>query len=381
MITLSIDHLKDIGLTGYEVSYPAAGPPAASSSVASRDTAVSAKTPAAKAAGSTEKPKSAPKESKGAKAKSGTEVPGSAAPEAAAPDAPADFKYLSDDELSKLQKAERGAYHKAKIAYEKAQGVGGVGAKKATTKAERREVQQQKEKAKEDKKLAAAADAEALEEMKMQGLTEEAAKEFLAAMAQQDAQVEEDDDDDDEAPQDFLGAVKAWMQIQPEVVPADAVKDFNLKVRFQGHVDTTPPDHLGAIIRNLVEMAVSGSDLNAPKLQPTTFSKLLKPATDRWASMLQALYGKLSDVLEAGDVVVRSVQEGVAATTSAPESAQECAVVGCLMALRALDDMIEDEDLLTGCRRASKGTAVMNKFIEFLEDAVAEDDDEDDEED
>mmetsp|Transcript_4199 Transcript_4199/g.7580 ORF Transcript_4199/g.7580 Transcript_4199/m.7580 type:complete len:378 (-) Transcript_4199:76-1209(-) len=375
---LGLDHLKEIGLTGYEVSFTPAGPPAACSSVASRDAAVSAKTPAAKAAGSADKPKSAPKESKGAKAKKGTEVPETAAPEAAAPEAPADFKYLSEDELKKLSKAERGEYHKARTAHEKAQGTGAK--KQATTKAERRELQQAKEREKEEKKISAAADAEALEEMKMQGLTEEAAKEFLAAMAKQDAQVEEEDDEE-EVPQDFLGAVRAWMQGQPEVVPAEAIRDFNMKVRFQGHVDTIPPDHLGAILRNMVEMAVTGCDLNAPKLQPTTLSKLLKPATDRWASMMKAIYGKIDDPIDAVDVVVRSVQEGVAATTSAPESAQECAVVGCLMALRALDDMIEDEDLLTGCRRASKGTAVMNKFIEFLEDAVADDDDEDDEDD
>jgi len=46
------------------------------------------------------------------------------------------------------------------------------------------------------------------------------------------------------------------------------------------------------------------------------------------------------------------------------------------MALRDSTDDIEDEDLLTGCKRLDPMTKVMEKFIEFLEDEL-EDSDED----
>jgi len=91
--------------------------------------------------------------------------------------------------------------------------------------------------------------------------------------------------------------------------------------------------------------------------------------------MIDGLYSKIDDVLESVDVVIGSLREGID-SVEAPETAKDTALVGCLMALRDSTDDIEDEDLLTGCKRLDPMTKVMEKFIEFLEDEL-EDSDED----
>merc|ERR1719324_2023482 len=105
----------------------------------------------------------------------------------------------------------------------------------------------------------------------MLGLSVDNAKALIASeQAKGDKEDEgEEDDEEEDMPEDFLGAVRKFIKDLEEMDAQDALREFNLQVRFQGHVDTTPPDHLGAIMRVLVEDACTACDLSTPKLQPT----------------------------------------------------------------------------------------------------------------
>ncbi|CAK0799342.1 unnamed protein product, partial [Prorocentrum cordatum] len=121
--------------------------------------------------------------------------------------------------------------------------------------------------------------------------------------------------------------------------------DFNMKVRFQGHVDSTPPDHLRCILRVVVQEACAGCDLAAPKLQPGAVAKRVQPCVERWAPLLEVLFGKIDDVLEGADTVIHGIEEGIEACQAeadVPAAGLACGVVGSLMAVREID-MIEDE--------------------------------------
>jgi len=287
------------------------------------------------------------------------------------------------DELAKMSKEERTAYHMARRAAPKAAaGVkGAAGAKAAPlTKAERRAVQDAQRKVKEDKANTGKDEDELFNELKLQGLSEDQARAVFLEMKNDAPKAADDDEDEDEEIDDLLGAVRVWMREQPDgEIPDDAIRDFNMKVRFQGHVDTTPPDHLAALLNVLVTEACTTCDLTAAKINPSTVSKALTPLAERWANMLRGLYGKTAelDVVEAITTLLKATTEAVAAT-GAPQQGQDCAVVGCLMALRNIDDLVEDEDLLVGCKAVEERSGVLDKFIDFLEDAIAEDDDEDD---
>lgn len=216
-------------------------------------------------------------------------------------------------------------------------------------------------------------DNEMFEELKLQGLSDEQAREVLRELAASQAIVAEDGDSGEDI-EDLLGSVRNWMKEQPEgPIPEDAIRDFNMKVRFQGHVETTPPDHLAAMLNVLLGQALSSCDLAAAMIKPGAIAKAFAPLLERWAIMLQGLYSKVPDVLEAVGVVVQTINACVI-QTGAPENAQDSAMVGCLMAVRELDDLVEDEDLLVGCKAVEPRSRVLEKFIEFLEEALEEDD-------
>lgn len=278
---------------------------------------------------------------------------------------------LTKEELAKLSKEERKAYHEARL---KTQQEGKE--KLQLTKEQRRAIQESQRKAKEDKQQAVGENKELLEELKLQGLSEEQAREVMAELLKNEGLQEQDEEEDDEV-EDLLESVRKWVQEQPEgKVPADALRDFNMKVRFQGHVESTPPDHLGCLMHVLVEDACKDVDFAAPKLQPSAVAKKVGPIMTRWEALIDVLYKKIDDVLVSAEVVLRAVSEGVMASHSElPADGQAIGAVGCLMALRETDIM-EDEDLLAGCRAAELKHRIMDKFIEFLEDAL-EDEDED----
>lgn len=71
-----------------------------------------------------------------------------------------------------------------------------------------------------------------------------------------------------------------------------------------------------------------------------------------------------------------SVRNGVASALGVSEDAadtREVAASGCFMAIRDTD-MMEDEDLLLACKRIQDPGVVLQKFVAFLEEAVASDD-------
>jgi hypothetical protein len=292
----------------------------------------------------------------------------------------------SPAELAKMTKEERTAYHMARRA-------AGVGAKPAAakageaaenstgqlTKAQRRAIQDSQRKVKEDKANAGKDTDELFSELKLQGLSEDQARSVMAAI-KADEPIEGEDDDDDDGEEDLLSSVRNWMKEQPDgEIPTD-IADFNMKVRFQGHVDTTPPDHFGAMLQVLVPEALSKCDLAAAKVSPGAIAKALTSLLERWAHILRALYSKIPDVLEGVGVLVQTISQCVEAT-DAPEAGKDCAVVGCLMAIRDVDDMVEDDDLLVGCKTVEPRSPVLEKYINFLEDAVAEDDEDDEDSD
>jgi len=352
---MTMEHLKDIGLFGGPATAAAAAPMAPAAAPA-RPAEAAAKKPAAKA-----------------------KAAASSSSSSAAPVGPVPEK--SAQELARMSKEERTAYHKARREADlAAKATPGDAAEQQTeaaklTKAQRRAIQDAQRKVKEDKKENTGEFDELLKDLKLQGLSEDQAREVIAEMAKNEV-IEEEDDDEDEDAEDLEASVKRWMGEQDEIAK-DALNDFNLKVRFQGHVDTTPPDHLRAILHLLFEQACDGMDLSAPKLQPTAVAKKVEPVMTRWANLLEPLYGKIGDVLTAADIVVQSTFEAVARKPGVPEAGQACAVVGCLMAVREID-MIEDEDLLTGLRRVDNPSRVMQGFTNFLEEEVEGDEDDSD---
>jgi len=176
----------------------------------------------------------------------------SSSAEAQAAEMPAE---KSKEELATLSKEERTAYHKARQAAAKAQpkAAANAGLTKAQIREKARAKQDEDRKRKEDEAGQKGQDSEYLEELKLQGLTEDQAREVLAQMAVAVTAEEAEDEDDDED-ESLLGSVRTWMKEhsrEKDITDAESVRDFNLKVRFQGHVDSTPPDHLGAILHVL----------------------------------------------------------------------------------------------------------------------------------
>eukprot|EP00747_Dinoflagellata_sp_TGD_P025084 gnl/TRDRNA2_/TRDRNA2_131004_c0_seq1.p1 gnl/TRDRNA2_/TRDRNA2_131004_c0~~gnl/TRDRNA2_/TRDRNA2_131004_c0_seq1.p1 ORF type:complete len:330 (+),score=100.33 gnl/TRDRNA2_/TRDRNA2_131004_c0_seq1:68-991(+) len=302
---------------------------------------------------------------------------------------------LTDEELAKLSKAERGAYHKARRGAAKAAAAAERGRREAAgeavpdaaqqpSKAERRKLQEAQRLAKQGKRNQAAESEELLAELKLQGLTEEQAHIVIAEMSAErtvDGGGDEEEEDDEEI-EDLLASVQRWMREQGDAkATSDVLRDFNMSVRFQGHVDTTPPDHLGAVLQIIADKVCSDTDVSEPRLQPATVAKRAERLFGQWGELLEQLYSKIDDVLVALDAVVRGVRDGVGAVRGfAPGAGKDIVEVGVLMALRENVKGIADEDLLTGCQRLQPKSRVLEKFIAFLEE-VLEDEEEDDEDD
>jgi len=349
---MDMEHLEEIGLfkARGDDDPPAAAAPAAASSAA---------------AAAPDAPPASKKEAKGT-AKAAAKATAPAAPAGPPPEE------KTAAELARMTKDERTAYHLARRA------TGSSGAAKpkpqALSKAERRAMQDAQRKVKDDKANAELEGDELLKELILQGLTEDQAKVVMQEL--EEAKVEEEDDDDDDEPEDLKASVRKWMCEVDLKDLQEPLSDFNLKVRFQGHVESTPPDHIRAMLQVLVDQACADSSFGSLK-QPMAVAKAVEPALVRWAKILEPLYGKIDDVLEATDSVISSIRESVDVQSSVKAESKACIVVGFLMAVRSID-MVEDEDLLTGCRRAGLESVVMDKFISFLEEAVEDDDDDDD---
>jgi len=288
------------------------------------------------------------------------------------------------EELAALSKEERTAYHKARMAA-KAKVQPPMAAEdqlsKAEMRAKARAKQEEDRKRKEDAQNKLDADAQALEELKLQGLSEEQAREVLAQLSQS-AGGEDGEEDDDDEDSSLLGCVRSWMAEQDGAkMDRESIRDFNLKVRFQGHVDSTPPDHLGAMLQIVATQSFTEQELALAK-QPTEVFKKVQPAICKWAVLLSEFYQKC-DCLTAASIIVESLLEGIAsaATVAIPDSGKDCVLVGFLMAIREEIEPVEDEDLLTACRKLDSSTKVMHGFIEFLEDQGSDEDDDDDDED
>eukprot|EP00927_Polykrikos_kofoidii_P086733 TRINITY_DN9810_c0_g1_i1.p1 TRINITY_DN9810_c0_g1~~TRINITY_DN9810_c0_g1_i1.p1 ORF type:complete len:360 (+),score=83.77 TRINITY_DN9810_c0_g1_i1:74-1153(+) len=287
-------------------------------------------------------------------------------------------KELSADELKCLSKEERKAYHQARLAA----GVGNSNAgKKPITKEERRVMQEAQRKAKDEKKETLGEREALLAELKLQGLSEDQAKVLMAEMSGAPI-VEGDDEQDEDEEDDLLSGVKRWMsEVGSEKTNKDSIRDFNMKVRFQGHVDSTPPDHLTCLLKVVAAEACSRLDLTGAKPpQPAAIAKSITPAMRQWAGIIGGLYEKIDDVFAAADVIVQVIAEEVrAACGDAPANVKDCVIVGHLLAIREEVEVIADEEILAGCRKLDSPGPVIAKFVTFLEEEVNGDSDDDDE--
>jgi len=204
----------------------------------------------------------------------------------------------------------------------------------------------------------------------LQGLSQEDAIEVMKqeAMAAEELDAEEAQSDDE--PDDLQSTVKKYLGSVVEVAEdsKDAVHDFNLKVRFQGHVESTPPDHLACLLELLFGDAVGAVNLDDAKLKPNAVAKAAAPVLEKWTPLLEGLYSKI-DVMEAADLVVQMAHK---VPTGKP--AAVVAAVGCLMAVQEIDIM-EDSDLQTACKRLEPRSKVLEGFIEFLNDDDSSDED------
>lgn len=280
------------------------------------------------------------------------------------------------DELAAMTKEERTAYHKARLVLKtQAKPADTEGLSKAEIRAKARAKQEEDRKRKDDATKTGSENKEALEELKLQGLTEEQAREVLNQLEQ--AKVADDEAESDEEDESLLGCVRTWMdQFDQPLSDSDSIRDFNLKVRFQGHVESTPPDHLGCILHVLVEKAFVDFDLAAVK-QPAAVAKKVQPVVEKWACLCSYLYNKC-DCLVAADIVVNSLKEGVLASCAeVSDATRDCALVGLLMSVREEVEGASDDDLLTSCRRLNSKSKVVQGFITFLEEAAEGSDGED----
>merc|ERR1711879_549873 len=120
-----------------------------------------------------------------------------------------------------------------------------------------------------------------LEELKLQGLSEEQAKEMLLQLEKEAADAAQDDDDDD-VEETLTDSVRGWMKSNDQAQSDDSsLRDFNLKVRFQGHVDSTPPEHFRAMLQVIAEQIRESPDVSSAK-QPNAVSKIADPILARW---------------------------------------------------------------------------------------------------
>lgn len=300
------------------------------------------------------------------------------APKAGAPP-PAPVKELSPEELAKLSKEERKAYHEARRA---AQAQGQPAAKKQLTKAERRELQEAQRKVKEASTKKVGDDEELLAELKLQGLSEDQAREVMKEM-QKGENLEGDDEEEGEG-EDLSTSVARWMSEQEGQVTKESLRDFNMKVRWQGHVNTLPADHLGCILKILFKDAAASCDLTG-KLQPTAIAKKLEQPLGRWAPVLEPLYQSIGDPFQGPDAVCKAAPEAVEEALKeqdGTDAAGASAIVGCYMALREAEiELLPDDELLMGCKRihSEHPSTVLEKFIDFLEDALDQDDSDEEE--
>eukprot|EP00927_Polykrikos_kofoidii_P073938 TRINITY_DN69940_c0_g1_i1.p1 TRINITY_DN69940_c0_g1~~TRINITY_DN69940_c0_g1_i1.p1 ORF type:complete len:354 (+),score=93.82 TRINITY_DN69940_c0_g1_i1:111-1172(+) len=286
-------------------------------------------------------------------------------------------KELTADELKTLSKEERKAYHQARLAA----GVGMANvAKKPMTKEERRAMQEAQRKVKDDKKETLGEQEALLAELKLQGLSEDQARVLMAEMKGQEGidHAENEDEDDEE---DLFTSVKTWMAEHGEQkTNKESIRDFNMKVRFQGHVDSTPPDHLTCILQVMVDDACARLDLAAAKPpQPAAVAKSVTRGVKQWCGIISSLYDKIGDVFEAANIVVQTVIKAVAkASGDVSTTAKDCASVGILMAVREEIEVIADEELLSGFRKLESPAPIIAKYIKFLEEEVEEGSDDSD---
>merc|ERR1711957_632386 len=160
-------------------------------------------------------------------------------------------------------------------------------------------------------------------------------------------------------------------------VGKDVLPDFNLKVRFQGHVNSTPPDHFGAILEAIAADVVAATDLPGLK-QPTPLAKSAGVVFDKWSGMLDALLEKV-DIIESGDIIVTALRAGLSSAGGdavADAAKKDCATVGLIMAVRESLEDVDDEALLGACKKIESDTKVWCGYIGFLEEAVEGSDEE-----
>lgn len=280
------------------------------------------------------------------------------------------FVEKSAGELAKMGKDERKAYHAARIAAAKS-GSGSAAPKPTQlSKVERRALQEAQRKVKEDSKGQVGEHEQLVKDLKMQGLNEDQARMVVAEMARGNVAADEGDSDSEVEEETLRTSIVRWMSEQEQNIPADILHDFNMKVRFQGHVDTTPPDHLRALLQILVEEACKDVDLSVGKLQPTVVAKPAEKQFKRWCPLLTSLEKKIADCLVTADIIKDAILQGT--STHGASEGVNSAFVGCIMGLREAD-VIEDDELLTACKRVEGPSKVLQKYIEFLQEEVEDD--------
>jgi len=284
-------------------------------------------------------------------------------------EAPAE-KSVAD--LAKMSKADRKSYHEARLMAAKERSDNPAeGLSKADKRALAREKQDQDRKRKDVAAAELEGAEEALADLKLQGLTEEQARVVLAQIAEADAANPAGDEDDEDIDATLIDSVRDWMAAQEQAPTGEeSMRDFNLKVRFQGHVETTPPDHLSAILHILSAQISKAIDPANPPKQPAEVAKGASLALAKWTHVVAELY-KRCDVMDVTDILVSSVYEGIAEVGGElPEVARGVVLVGFLMAVRDEFECIGDEDILAGCHQLESESKVVKKFVAFLQEEI-----------
>lgn len=159
--------------------------------------------------------------------------------------------------------------------------------------------------------------------------------------------------------------IQQWMQDHKnESVSSDLIHDFDCTIKTFD-VRALPSLQLAAVVEIMIADTMAECDLNTTKLQPVKVCEKASPFVEKWSSLIDNVYSKIDDAQEAIDIIISSLKRSIAFIT-ASEYTKETLLIGCLLSLRDLD-AVDDEDILAGCRKIELQSKAMERFIEFLE--------------
>jgi translation initiation factor 2 beta subunit (eIF-2beta)/eIF-5 len=186
--------------------------------------------------------------------------------------------------------------------------------------------------------------------------------------------VEGDDDFGTSEGDGCRACIRQWMQDHKnESISSESVHDFDCAIK-SFDFRALPSRQLADLIEIMVDDTIAEYDLNTDKLQPVMVSEKASPFVERWSPLIDNLYSKIDDAQEAIDIIISSLKKAIVGITPPSEDTNETLLIGCLLSLRGVD-AVGDEDVLAGCCKIKVQSKAMKQFIKFLKSNDTDDED------